>query len=109
MEQFILELGAGFTFVARQKRIVIDGDDFYLDLLFYHRKLRRMIAVELKLERFKAADKGQMELYLLSRERHNRYYAVFLIMPRRHLERQHGCRDMCPPYQPHFTCLGTSP
>ena len=49
MEQFILELGAGFTFVARQKRIVIDGEDFYLDLLFYHRKLRRLIAVELKL------------------------------------------------------------
>jgi predicted nuclease of restriction endonuclease-like (RecB) superfamily len=62
MEQFILELGAGFTFVARQKRIVIDGEDFSLDLLFYHRKLRRLIAVELKLERFKAADKGQMEL-----------------------------------------------
>ncbi len=64
MEQFILELGAGFTFVARQKRMVIDGEDFYLDLLFYHRKLRRLVAVELKLERFKAADKGQMELYL---------------------------------------------
>jgi predicted nuclease of restriction endonuclease-like (RecB) superfamily len=64
MEQFILELGAGFTFVARQKRIVIDGEDFYIDLLFYHRKLRRLVAVDLKLERFKAADKGQMELYL---------------------------------------------
>jgi len=58
MEQFILELGAGFTFVARQKRMVIDGEDFYLDLLFYHRKLRRLVAVKLKLERFKAADKG---------------------------------------------------
>ena len=64
MEQFILELGAGFSFVARQKRIVIDGEDFYLDLLFHHRKLRRLVAVDLKLERFKAADKGQMELYL---------------------------------------------
>ena len=64
MEQFILELGTGFSFVARQKRLVIDGEDFYLDLLFFHRKLRRLIAVELKLERFKAADKGQMELYL---------------------------------------------
>jgi predicted nuclease of restriction endonuclease-like (RecB) superfamily len=64
MERFILELGAGFTFVARQKRIVIDGEDFYLDLLFYHRKLRRLVAVDLKLEHFKAADKGQMELYL---------------------------------------------
>ena len=54
----------GFAFVARQKRIVIDGEDFYLDLLLYHRKLRRLVAVELKLGRFKAADKGQMELYL---------------------------------------------
>ena len=72
MEQFILELGAGFTFIARQKRIVIDGEDFYLDLLFYHRKLRRLVAVELKLERFKAADKGQMELYLRWLEKHER-------------------------------------
>jgi predicted nuclease of restriction endonuclease-like (RecB) superfamily len=71
MEQFILELGAGFTFVARQKRIVIDSEDFYLDLLFYHRKLRRLVAVELKLERFKAADKGQMELYLRWLEKHD--------------------------------------
>jgi predicted nuclease of restriction endonuclease-like (RecB) superfamily len=70
MERFILELGVGFTFVARQKRIVIDGEDFYIDLLFYHRKLRRLIAVELKLERFKAADKGQMELYLRWLEKH---------------------------------------
>jgi predicted nuclease of restriction endonuclease-like (RecB) superfamily len=71
MEQFILELGAGFTFVARQKRLVIDGEDFYLDLLFYHRKLRRLIAIDLKLERFKAADKGQMELYLRWLEKHD--------------------------------------
>jgi predicted nuclease of restriction endonuclease-like (RecB) superfamily len=64
MERFLLELGAGFAFVARQKRIVIDGEDYSLDLLFYHRKLRRLVAVDLKLGRFKAGDKGQMELYL---------------------------------------------
>ena len=64
LEQFIIELGNGFTFVARQKRMIIDGEDFYLDLLFYHRKLHRLIAVELKLGRFKAQYKGQMELYL---------------------------------------------
>jgi len=64
LEGFLLELGAGFTFVARQKRITVDNEDFYLDLLFYNRKLRRMVAVELKLEKFKPADKGQMELYL---------------------------------------------
>ena len=70
MERFILELGAGFAFVARQKRIVIDGHDFYIDLLFYHRKLRRLIAVDLKLRAFQAADKGQMELYLRWLEKH---------------------------------------
>jgi len=64
LEQFILELGVGFTFVERQKRMIIDNDDFYLDLLFYHRKLHRLIAVELKVGKFKAAYKGQMELYL---------------------------------------------
>ena len=70
MERFILQLGAGFAFVARQKRIVIDGHDFYIDLLFYHRKLRRLIAVDLKLRTFQAADKGQMELYLRWLEKH---------------------------------------
>ena len=64
IEQFILELGKSFTFVERQKRMIIDNDDFYLDLLFYHRKLKRLIAIELKLGKFKASYKGQMELYL---------------------------------------------
>lgn len=64
LELFILELGVGFSFVERQKRMIIDGDDFYLDLLFYHRKLKRLVAIELKLDKFKAAYKGQMELYL---------------------------------------------
>lgn len=64
LEYFILELGQGFSFIERQKSMVIDGEDFKLDLLFYHRKLRRLVAVELKLGKFKAAYKGQMELYL---------------------------------------------
>ncbi len=64
MESFILELGAGFCFVARQKRMQIDDQDYHLDLLFYHRKLRRLVAIDLKLRNFAAADKGQMELYL---------------------------------------------
>lgn len=64
LEQFIVELGNGFSFVARQKRMIIDGEDFYLDLLFYHRRLHRLIAIDLKLGRFKAQYKGQMELYL---------------------------------------------
>jgi len=64
LEGFLLELGTGFTFVARQKRMVIDNEDHVLDLLFYHRRLKRLVAVELKLGKFKAAFKGQMELYL---------------------------------------------
>ena len=64
LEAFILELGKGFAFMERQKRMIIDGDDFYLDLLFYNRKLKRLVAIELKLGKFKAAHKGQMELYL---------------------------------------------
>jgi predicted nuclease of restriction endonuclease-like (RecB) superfamily len=72
MESFLLELGAGFSFVARQKRIQIDGEDFHLDLLFYNRKLRRLVAVELKVGEFKAAYKGQMELYLRWLDKHER-------------------------------------
>ncbi|MEI6779906.1 MAG: PDDEXK nuclease domain-containing protein [Verrucomicrobiota bacterium] len=64
MEAFILELGVGFAFLARQKRMQIGHKDYYLDLLFYHRKLRRLVAIDLKLGEFEAADKGQMELYL---------------------------------------------
>ena len=64
IEKFILELGKGFTFVERQKRMIIDGEDFYLDLLFYHRKLKRLIALDLKIGKFKAEYKGKMELYL---------------------------------------------
>jgi len=64
LEQFILELGADFAFLARQKRITVDHDDYYIDLLFFHRGLKRLVAVELKLGDFKPADKGQVELYL---------------------------------------------
>ncbi|OGR78284.1 MAG: cytoplasmic protein [Elusimicrobia bacterium RIFCSPLOWO2_02_FULL_39_32] len=70
MESFILELGAGFTFVDRQKRLQVGNKDYYLDLLFYHRKLKRLVAIELKLGRFKPEYKGQMELYLRWLEKH---------------------------------------
>lgn len=72
MERFLLELGVGFAFVARQKRISVGADDFYLDLLFYHRHLKRLVAVELKLEKFQPAHKGQMELYLRWLDQHDR-------------------------------------
>jgi predicted nuclease of restriction endonuclease-like (RecB) superfamily len=64
LEKFILELGKGFTFVERQKRMIIDGEDFKLDLLFFYRKLKRLVVIELKIGKFKASYKGQMELYL---------------------------------------------
>ena len=72
MEAFILELGVGFAFVERQKRITVDGDDYHLDLLFYHRRLKRLIAIELKIGAFKPADKGQMEFYLRWLDAHER-------------------------------------
>jgi predicted nuclease of restriction endonuclease-like (RecB) superfamily len=59
VERFLLELGAGFSFVTRQKRIQLDGDDFYIDLLFYNRKLKRLVVVELKQGTFKPEYKGQ--------------------------------------------------
>ena len=64
LEKFILEMGNDFAFLNRQKRITIDGKDFYIDLLFYHRKLKRLVVIELKLEEFKPEHKGQVELYL---------------------------------------------
>jgi predicted nuclease of restriction endonuclease-like (RecB) superfamily len=70
LEKFILEIGQGFTFVERQKRMTIDNEDYHLDLLFFHRKLKRLVAIDLKLGKFKAAYKGQMELYLRYLEKH---------------------------------------
>jgi predicted nuclease of restriction endonuclease-like (RecB) superfamily len=72
LETFLLELGAGFSFVARQKRIQLDGDDFYIDLLFYNRKLKRLVVLELKQGSFKPEYKGQMELYLRWLAQHER-------------------------------------
>ncbi|CAN5896618.1 PDDEXK nuclease domain-containing protein [soil metagenome] len=70
LERFMIELGTDFAFVGRQKRMTIDGIDYRLDLLFFHRRLRRLIAIDLKLGRFQAGDKGQMELYLRWLERY---------------------------------------
>lgn len=70
LQRFIGELGSDFAFIARQKRITIDNRDYYIDLLFYHRRLRRLIAIELKVGEFEASHKGQMELYLRYLEKH---------------------------------------
>lgn len=64
LQDFLMELGTGFSFVARQFRIQVDEDDYYIDLLFYNRRLRRLVAIDLKVGRFKPEYKGQMELYL---------------------------------------------
>jgi predicted nuclease of restriction endonuclease-like (RecB) superfamily len=72
IERFLLELGSDFTFVARQKRMSIGGEDFHLDLLFFHRSLRRLVAIDLKLGKFSAENKGQMELYLRWLDRYER-------------------------------------
>lgn len=72
IENFILELGNGFSFVARQKRVQIGEDDFYIDLLFYNRKLKRLVAFDLKLGKFKSEYKGQMELYLKYLEKYEK-------------------------------------
>lgn len=72
IERFLLELGAGFAFVERQKRITLDGDDYYIDLLFFHRRLRRLVVIELKIGDFRPADSGQVELYLRWLDRYER-------------------------------------
>ncbi len=64
LQKFIIEFGSDFAFLARQKRITIDEEDYYIDLLFYHRRLKCLVAIDLKLDKFQAAYKGQMELYL---------------------------------------------
>jgi len=74
IEKFLLELGTGFSFIARQKRIIIDGKDFYIDLLFFHRSLQRLIVIELKLGEFEYAHKSQMELYLNWLSKHEKKF-----------------------------------
>jgi predicted nuclease of restriction endonuclease-like (RecB) superfamily len=71
LQRFISELGTDFAFLARQKRLTIDNRDYRIDLLFYHRRLRAQVAIELKLGEFDAAYKGQMELYLRWLEKHD--------------------------------------
>ena len=72
IERFLLHLGTGFAFLERQKRITLDSDDYYIDLLFFHRRMRRLVVIELKIGEFKPADAGQVELYLRSLDRHER-------------------------------------
>jgi len=70
LEAFLVEMGSDFAFLARQKRIVVDDEDFYMDLLFYHRRLRRLVVIDLKLGKFEPADVGQIEFYLRWLKKH---------------------------------------
>ena len=70
LQRFIIELGSDFAFLARQKRLTIDNRDYYIDLLFYHRQLKSLVAIDLKIGEFDAAFKGEMELYLAWLEKH---------------------------------------
>lgn len=72
LQRFIIELGSDFAFLARQKRIIIDYRDYKIDLLFYHRRLKCLVAIDLKLGEFEAEFKGQMELYLRYLEKYER-------------------------------------
>jgi len=72
IERFLLELGSDFCFVARQRRLAIDGEDYHIDLVFYHRSLRCLVLVDLKLGAFAPADAAQMQLYLEWTKRHDR-------------------------------------
>ncbi len=70
LQQFIIEFGSDFAFLSRQKRIIIDNKDYYIDLLFFHRRLKCLVVIDLKLGEFEAGFKGQMELYLRYLEKH---------------------------------------
>ncbi len=72
LQNFIIELGSDFAFMARQKRITIDDRDYYIDLLFFHRRLKCLVAIELKIGEFESSHKGQMELYLSYLEKHEK-------------------------------------
>ncbi len=64
LEEFLLEMGKGFCFVARQKRLTLEGDHFYVDLVFYNRLLRGFVLVDLKLGKLTHQDLGQMQMYV---------------------------------------------
>ncbi len=69
MQKFLLELGQGFAFVGRQVHLEIGDDDFYLDLLFYHLKLRRYVVIELKARKFQPGDGAQLGMYMTAVDR----------------------------------------
>ena len=90
LQQFLLELGKGFAFMGRQQRITLDGEHFFIDLVFYNRLTRSFVLLDLKVGKLTHQDLGQMQMYLLFRDRNKQYYTERLIMPRRSTDRQHG-------------------
>ncbi len=90
LQLFLLELGKGFAFMGRQQRITLDGEHFFIDLVFYNRLTRSFVLLDIKVGKLTHQDLGQMQMYILCRSRDKTYYAVLLIMPRRYLERPRG-------------------
>ena len=64
IQKFLSEMGGMFVFIGNQYKIVVNGDEFFIDLLLFHRKLRSMIAIELKIGKFDPTDVGQLQFYL---------------------------------------------
>src|SRR5262249_5382465 len=92
LQQFLLELGKGFAFMGRQQRITLDGEHFFIDLVFYNRLTRSFVLLDLKVGKLTHQDLGQMQMYCLPRDRNKTYYAERRIMPRRSTDRQQGYR-----------------
>ena len=64
LQEFLLELGNGFSFVARQKRILLEDDDFFIDLVFYNRLLRCFVLIDIKTDKISHKDLGQLQMYV---------------------------------------------
>ena len=96
LQKFIIELGSDFAFMARQKRIVVDDRDYYIDLLFMHRRLKCLVAIELKLGEFEAGYKGQMELYLRYLEKYEQVEGENPLAPTRILRSESKQNSLIP-------------
>lgn len=100
LQKFLLELGQGFSFVARQKRITIDNDHFYIDLLFYNIYLKCYVVIELKTAKFKHEDAGQLNFYLnyvqkeLNKEDDNEPIGIILCTDKDHVQVEFALSSM---------------
>lgn len=100
MRKFLLELGAGFAFVGQQYHLEVGGDDFYIDLLFYHLKLRCFVVIELKADKFKPEHSGKMNFYFsvlddqLKHPSDNSSIGLILCKTKNHVTAEYALRDV---------------